>query len=202
MTKKITLPLLLVLLFTWGCSQSKSVGTKDAAPLPPDMTVFLKNNIHVQMRTDRKGREVYRASYANFTDPGQGHMIIPVNTPVTIRTAGSWRGKEILITTADGKEIHFEFNSRNMKMKPEEYFNIITSPRKTNLNRFSSIDRKGIASGRPYVGMSKNGIQTALGFPAVHRTPSLTDNIWTYWTNRFVTTAVEFDARGKVTQIR
>ena len=39
--------------------------------------LFLQNNIHAQ-----SGSSDAKASYANWTDPGSGHIIIPVNTPV------------------------------------------------------------------------------------------------------------------------
>jgi hypothetical protein len=39
--------------------------------------LFLQNNIHA-----RVGSSDTKASYANWTDPGADHIIIPVNTPV------------------------------------------------------------------------------------------------------------------------
>ena len=38
---------------------------------------YLKNNIHTQEHRN----EEYRASYANWTNPGKNHVIVPVNTP-------------------------------------------------------------------------------------------------------------------------
>jgi hypothetical protein len=45
-------------------------------------TLFTRYNIHVQDQLDRRGNHVYQASYANYTDPGPGHMIIPAGSPV------------------------------------------------------------------------------------------------------------------------
>jgi hypothetical protein len=188
------------LVSVFGCV--KSSGVKDQTFQGLVNTVYLKNNIHVQEQTTRRGEPVYRASYANYTDPGAGHLIIPVNTPVTITTADGIRGKGIAITTQDGKVIHFEFNSRNMGMQPEEYFSFITSPSMTSITHLSSIDRKGITDGKAYAGMTKDGVRIALGYPAVHQTPSLDNYTWTYWKNRFTTTVVEFDNNGKVISIR
>jgi hypothetical protein len=50
--------------------------------------------------------------------------------------------------------------------------------------------------------MSRKGVMVALGYPAAHRTPSLDSNSWTYWTNRFKTIVVEFDAKGLVAEVR
>lgn len=199
--KRLTV-LVCVFFLTSALGCVKSSGVKDDTAKGLVETVYLKNNIHVQKQTTRGGEAVYRASYANYTDPGAGHLIVPVNTLVTITTASGIRGKGILITTQDGKAIHFEFNSRNMGMQPEEYFSYITSPGITNISHLSSIDRKGIEDGKAYAGMTKEGVRIALGYPAVHKTPSLDGNSWTYWKNRFATTVVEFGNDGKVISIR
>jgi hypothetical protein len=198
------LALILCIFFlvsVFGCVKSSDVKDQPIQSLVE--TVYLKNNIHVQKQTSRRGDAVYRASYANYTDPGTGHMIIPVNTPVTITTAGGIRGRGIAITTRDGKLIHFEFNSKNMMgMQPEEYFSFITSPSTTSITHLSSIDQKGIADGKAYTGMTKDGVRIALGYPALHKTPSLNNNTWTYWKNRFTTRVVEFGNDGKVISIQ
>lgn len=194
----IAMTVLLTSCGTMSGSGAKSEPSGEAAPLK---TVYLKNNIHTQVKADRSGKNVYRASYANYTDPGAGHEIIPVNTPVTITTSGGFRGKQILITTKDGKEINFEFNSRNMQMEPEDYFDLITSPTPVSTKGLSGIDQKGIREGKAYKGMSKDGVRMALGYPAVHRTPSLDGDTWTYWRNRFTNLVVEFK-NGKVARIR
>ncbi len=196
----ITIVSIFFLFSVFGCI--KSSGIKDYPSQDSTKAVYLKNNIHVQKQTNRSGDAVYRASYANYTDPGPGHLIIPVNTPVNITTASGIRGKGIVITTRDGKVIHFEFNSRNMGMHPEEYFSYITSPNITQVSHLSSIDRKGMKDGKAYTGMTKEGVRIALGYPAVHKTPSLESNSWTYWKNRFTTTVVEFGSNGKVISIR
>ncbi len=192
----------ILFIFTlFGCV-SGSGGKKTPEPVDTGKIVYLKNNIHVQKKFSRGGEAVYRASYANYTAPGQGHMIIPLNTPVTIKKSRSIRGAGILITTKDGKKIHFEFNSRNMGMAPEDYFDYITAPNKVSMKGLSKKDRKGITNGKAYVGMSKRGIRMALGYPALHRTPTLEENTWFYWKNRFRTMAVEFNSKGRVRNIR
>lgn len=195
--RKIIISLTCVILLFMFSSCSTDFGLKKDAKLAPARTVYLKNNIHCQQQT-RRGNVIYKASYANYTDPGAGHQIIPVNSAVQIET-----GKYLTITNqADGKQILFEFNSRNMGMSADEYISLITSSTKISLNHFSKTDKKGIRDGKAYKGMTKEGVRTALGYPASHKTPSLDSNIWIYWKNRFATTSVEFDKKGKVKQIR
>ena len=85
-----------------------------------------------------------------------------------------------------------------MDMSVDEYLELITSPSKASLSGLSETDKKGIQQGKAYRGMTKKGVRIALGYPAVHRTPSLDSDTWIYWTNRFRAIAVEFDDQGRV----
>ncbi|MBT8363238.1 MAG: hypothetical protein KJP23_00935 [Deltaproteobacteria bacterium] len=179
-----------LVLIVQGCGGSSNNPLNSAATYK----YYLKNNIHAQV-----GARDTKASYANWTDPGAGHIIIPVNTPVEI---GKFRKGLVIKNMTDGRKIFFEFNSRNMGMSVDEYIQLIASSTSVSLEKLSNIDRKGIKEGKVYAGMTKQGVRVALGYPAAHRTPSLEDNIWIYWQNRFQTKLVEFDHGGKVTQIR
>lgn len=166
--------------------------------------VYLKNNIHCQESTDRSGKLICKASYANYTNPGAGHIIVPVNTPVKTEPWRSFVRQGLIITDQNnGKKIYFEYKERNMGgTSAEEYINLITSPKKVSMKGLSKVDLKGIKAGKAYIGMTKKGVRMAMGYPAIHRTPSLDSNTWVYWTNRFRTMAVEFDPKGKVIQVR
>jgi hypothetical protein len=156
--------------------------------------VYLQNNIHGYTRGTN-----YHASYANYVQPDTGHFIIPVNTAVSI---GKWRGGFTITRRDSGQQVYFEYRAGNMAgMSIEEYLNIITGPQQVNLNAYGATDRKGINDGRVLNGMTKDGVRIAWGYPARHRTPSLEDNVWTYWRNRWVTTAVTF-SNGKVIEVR
>jgi hypothetical protein len=167
-------------------------------------TRYLKNNIHYQGRPDRGGRMVYRASYANYTDPGSGHEILPVNAEVEISvTSRAFRGRSLVIVDAkSGRTIHFEYNERNMRTPMLDYIDLISSTKKTSLSKLSAKDQKGIKDGKAYIGMTKDGIRMALGYPAKHRTPSLDNYEWVYWIDRFRTILVRFNNKGVVTEIR
>lgn len=70
------------------------------------------------------------------------------------------------------------------------------------LKSLSRLDKDGIKAGAPRVGMSKDGVLFAMGRPPEHATPSLESTYWLYWRNRFGKIGVEFDNKGKVTQIK
>jgi len=160
--------------------------------------VYLKYNVH----TFQKGSG-YNASYANWTNPGQGHVLFPVNTAVRVSAFSRWKaGRGFFMTTVDdGRKISYGFHKQRMGMSIDEYVKRITSPNKVSLKEFSKKDREGIRLGKAMVGMTKKGVMTALGYPACHKTPSLEDSVYVYWQNRFRTLAVEFDSKGKVIRI-
>jgi hypothetical protein len=186
----IAFSLLLIIMIAIGCSSTPPETNQTSIRNP----LFLQNNIHAESG----GRDT-KASYANWTDPGSGHIIIPVNTPVEIGRFG--RGFSIK-NLNDGGIIYFEYNSTNMGMSAQQYIGLIASLEKVNLDQLSEIDQKGIKSGKAFVGMSKTGIKIALGYPATHRTASLENNSWVYWQNRWKTKVIEFDTEGKVNNIR
>jgi len=53
--------------------------------------------------------------------------------------------------------------------------------------------RKNLEQGIVTEGMTRAQVLMALGYPPVHRTPSLDAPAWTYWENRWVTFIVHFD---------
>ena len=72
---------------------------------------------------------------------------------------------------------------------------------RTDLSRFSDQERALIRAGEVGVGMSREAVILALGYPPSHQTPSLQNQAWTYWRDRFRTFVVEFE-NGKVARIR
>ncbi|MBE0500938.1 MAG: hypothetical protein IBX47_05795, partial [Desulfuromonadales bacterium] len=84
----------------------------------------------------------------------------------------------------------------------DEYIALITSPEPVSFAKLSKGDNKGRTEGKAFVGMSRNGVLAALGYPAVHRTPSLDSSTWVYWGNRFRTVAVHFNEKGEVESIQ
>jgi hypothetical protein len=49
------------------------------------------------------------------------------------------------------------------------------------------------------VGISKRATLAAYGYPPEHVTPSLDNNVWTYWINRFVKKELRFGEDGRTT---
>jgi len=157
---------------------------------------YTKYNIHTQS----KDAKISKASYANYTNPGQGHEIVPAGSEILITDKSR---KSFTFTYNNGsKKVIYEFHKKRMGMSLDEYLDKITSAEPTSHTGLSKEDKKGIAEGKAYKGMSREGVLVALGYPATHRTPSLDSTSWTYWTNRFGTIVVVFDTQGLVSEVR
>ncbi len=175
-----------------GCATTPS---RQAVRQKPTLAenVYLANNIHAQ-----DDHEYLSASYANWTDM-ERHRLIPVNTRVSVH---EWNGN-LAMRVLDNEipPIIMEYNAGRMRLTKEEYVEEITVADPLDLDTFSEIDRQGIEDGEAKIGMSKDGIRIALGYPARHATPRLEDDEWIYWRNRWARYRVVFDDDGKVKDI-
>ncbi len=191
----------VLLISSFGCGRNREA--KPAVKRGHAKIGYLKSNIHCQKFYSKNGREIFRASYANYIDPGLNHIIVPVNSKVEIRVESGIRGRGLLITDLDtGRDIHFDYNQRNVNLSFFQYADLILSSELIVLEDFPQIDRQGIKDGKPYAGMSKESVRMALGYPSPHKTLSLEDNTWVYWKNKSTMTFVDFGAEGKVFRVR
>ncbi|WP_432822454.1 hypothetical protein [Trichloromonas sp.] len=165
--------------------------------------VHTRYNIHVEKKLKNNGEAVYKSSYAGYVSPPSGeHVILPPNTRILPINKHRLFTKNFSFEIVDqGISVVYEFDAKRMGMDYDQYMTMITSPQPVSLDGLNATDRKGVADGKAYVGMTKPGVMTALGYPAVHKTPSPDSNSWTYWKDRFRTMRVEFDQAGKVSQV-
>ncbi|SMP46543.1 hypothetical protein SAMN06295888_10436 [Desulfonatronum zhilinae] len=186
--------LCFVLVLLSSCRSTGSSGQMTSAT---SEIRYTKYNIHAQ-----QSRRDIKASYAGYVDSGDGHFVIPAGSKVMFPGKGQrWRNGFWFTVADTGQKVFFEFHRGRMGMGEHEYIELITSGSPVSLDRFSEQDRKGIKTGKVYTGMTKEGVLTALGYPAKHRTPSLESNTWIYWRNRFMTMGVVFDGNGRVVSI-
>ncbi len=154
--------------------------------------LYTRYNLHYVAEGGRN-----KASYANWTEY-PGHGFLPYNT----RVRATFSSNKIYFVAADtGMRIDFEYNASRMGMFVKDYIAMITSPTPVAYEGLSDVDRQGIETGKAIVGMSKQGVTIALGYPAVHQTPSLEERRWVYWKGRHNSYAVEFDENGKVVSV-
>ena len=185
---------LSLLLIVFGCKTSEpqqKLGPKRATLKVENL--YTKYNIHVM----NNGRDI-KAHYTNWIGPFSGHSIVPLNTKVILK---EWSKGFVLQRADTGRNIYFSYNKQHMRMPVIQYINLITSNKKDSLSQFESLDRKGIRNGKAYLGMTKKGILVALGYPAIHKTPSLKNKYWIYWQNKWLTSTIKFNSEGIVVNI-
>jgi hypothetical protein len=191
----LLLGLLVVVCSSCETDEAYSTAGEEGAPAMTSRrgTLYTRYNLHYIF-----DRGVNKGSYANWTD-WPGHDFLPYNTALRAQPSG----KRIRFVTDTGVDINFEIDPGRMGMSAREYVNLITSPTPVSYEGLSDIDQQGIEAGKAMVGMTKEGVKIALGYPAAHRTPSPDqNNAWTYWKGRHNTMVVEFDNSGKVGSIR
>ena len=126
--------------------------------------------------------------------------LIPVCSPVTLVERNAKR----LVFRVDATGRTYEYYHHELIREPfgdhlARYFGT-ACPRKA-IDALPELDRQGITHGKPFVGMSKQGVIFAMGYPPPHATVSLEANRWIYWTNRFNKLAVLFDDNARVIAI-
>jgi hypothetical protein len=138
------------------------------------------------------------ASYANFTDC-PGHSLLPYNTQFRV---GSWRNGFRLVPVGSRLQIFVEYESGGMQgMSVQGYIRTITSPWPIDYEGLNAQDQEGIKTGKAMVGMTKQGVMVALGYPATSKTPSTDLNTWVYWKTRLNTLTVNFSPDGLVESV-
>ena len=197
MGRRVALILLLAVLVVACCSceSSQTSGASGDGSRTSSTSgsgrVYTRYNIHYCLRS----RDAI-ASYANWTECGGNFL--PYNSNVRV---GSWRSGFSVTDVNTGMKILFEYHQGRMQMPLQDYIDLIMSPTPVSYEGLSDVDQQGIQAGRAMVGMSKEGVMSALGYPAKHQTPSLDSNTWIYWKDRFRTLRVQFDGNGKVVSI-
>lgn len=147
------------------------------------------------LHPDMARRQLYTM---NYQQPG----LIPVCSDVTVKKIS---GKEMAFDY-QGVEYTYEYekHTKGAGVSFQAALETAFGPAcdKAKISKLSQLDQEGIRSGRPRIGMTKDGVYFAMGRPPQHANPSLDVSSWMYWENRFGKTGVDFDDKGKVSGIR
>ena len=152
-------------------------------------TMYTQVNMHYNI--NRRGVKLVEAT--NY----QVGILIPVNSKVTLidinsrQIAFEYKGHKIILKNIP------KYTGLDMNGLVKRYF----GKNKVNLSKFSSAERKAIESAKVIKGMSKDAVLVSLGYPPAHRTPSLKENKWTYWHNRWKTFVVEFKNSRTISEV-
>jgi hypothetical protein len=78
---------------------------------------------------------------------------------------------------------------------------VVTEDPKARLATFPAATQDAIRDGKVMVGMTKEQVIMALGYPMASETPSLDADLWRYWVSSFGEYQVLWDGRGRVQEI-
>jgi hypothetical protein len=166
------------------------------------------------------GAQIYAASKADLAEKGEklytqfslyyekDHHIttnyrkgtlVPVNTEVEFVKATK---KRITVKIPSyNATVDFENEEDYSGQKIDGIFKRTFARQPVSLDPFNDQEKSSIKKGAVEVGMSKDAVIKAMGYPPQHKTPTLEMDQWRYWKNRFDTMLVIFE-KGKVSAIQ
>ena len=173
----ITLALVQTILTT-GCSTKVSV--QEVLQMPMNTKIYTNGNIWYEDPED--------ISSLNY----QKGKILPFGTEIEPIEADSksltFRDKET------GQKYCINVDSSFMMIPAEFYYkNLLTTKTKNEIIEGiqTSVVEK-ISKGVIEEGMTRREVLLAYGFPVAHRTPSIKEDTWVYWTDKLSTLRVVF----------
>ena len=115
---------------------------------------------------------------------------VPINTEVVFVKANK---NEIDVKLPDGTTLKIENVQKYSGENITGIYQRTFSKTAVDLSRFSAKEKNSIEVGEVEIGMSKDAVIAALGYPPKHRTPTLKGNQWCYWRTIFKTFVVHFE---------
>jgi hypothetical protein len=131
-------------------------------------------------------------------------MIIPAGSKVKDLRYGA--GKVSFTVEDLGVKFTIEHEERHSRITTKQlvdrYFSKDNVMAKDGpFHKFTKREQENIKNGTIAIGMCKDAVLMAYGYPPSHKTPSLESNIWTYWRNRFRMIMVVFNKDGRVSNV-
>ena len=116
--------------------------------------------------------------------------LVPVNSVVTLLSLG---GKKMQLRLDGGQIITVTNREKFTKRSIAKIASEMLSPKALSLGSLSNSAQQAIAAGQMRLGMTREEVLIARGYPPRHRTPSLDDSTWVYWSSKFVKRAIVFE---------
>ena len=172
-----------ILLFIAGCGGAKLSPEQQAV-------VDSKTELYTQVAMWTEKSRVHGTNYSVG-------MLIPVNSKVKIHAV---KGKAIAFEFK-GQKINYIVAPKHTKATSAELLERLFANNPKDLSKFNAATKKNIETGKVVIGMTKDEVLLARGYPPFHKTMSTEADAWTYWKNRWVTAIVSFED-GKVSNIQ
>ena len=132
----------------------------------------------------------------NYT--GNGMRLVPAGTPVKIAGYGRQR---IELRAAD--KTYWMGNDYSRDLSPAQFAEryIVRQDPNARMAGWPKATREAIATGRVRLGMTRDQVVMAVGYPVSSENPQLDVPMRRYWLTSFEEYGVYFDAAGKVSKV-
>jgi len=132
----------------------------------------------------------------NYDEPHK--HVIPVGSPVEVTGYGRYRVK----VTLEGKSqaIGNDY-SRDLSMEDFAKRYVVPDDPNVKISGYPQKVQDAIHQARVMVGMSREQVLMALGYPVSSENHVLTDKTWRFWLFSFSEFKVHFDDEGRVTSV-
>ena len=127
-----------------------------------------------------------------------GKSIIPVGTPVKFKAIGRNR---VEIEIAGKTQYLGNDYSRDLSMEVFAQRYIVARNPKQLLPSMPPRIREAVNSARVAIGMTREQVVMAVGYPVSSETPSLNTPAWKFWLWSFSPFTVHFDSQGRVNRV-
>jgi hypothetical protein len=178
--------LITLALLALACAGSGTPHAFDALVGSPGVVTLV--NLHPD-----EGRA--RLFAVNYQQDG----LIPLCSPVVLLERDD--EKLVFDVTATGRRYEYYFHKAAAEPFPDHLARHFGTSCPDARETLTGTDLEGVERGVALVGMSKEAVVLAIGYPPRHVTPSLDADRWVYWTNRFNRIAISF-SDGQVRAIR
>lgn len=125
-------------------------------------------------------------------------ILLPINSKVTLVAL---KKKVIEVRTESGEAIKLKWVKKHSIRGTDEIAAEFLGSQPVPLDRLSDDLANSIRNGEIRLGMTKEQVLMARGYPPTHETPSTDANRWRYWSSRFVNRTLVFED-GVLTQGR
>jgi hypothetical protein len=131
---------------------------------------------------------MYEKGAAETTNYWRGSLV-PINTQVTLVALD---GKKLVVRLPSGEAVSIDNVEKFSRRSTSTIAHNLLATQPVPISSFNDATGSAIKSGILKMGMTKEQVIMARGYPPGHKTPTLDFDTWTYWSSRFVTQSLVF----------
>lgn len=131
---------------------------------------------------------MFEKGAAETTNYWRGSLV-PINTQVMLVALD---GKKMVVRLPSGETVSIDNIEKFSRRSTSTIAHDLLATQPVPIGKFNDATASAIKSGILKMGMTKEQVIMARGYPPGHKTPSLDFDTWTYWSSRFVTQSLVF----------